>query len=586
MTKRATRARRKPGGSPPEVVVERTPLGPEIDELVAELRRRQKPVGVDPDYDLLRDNFDHLNFALQALAKSTITAHDPISVYLRNRAEALNNPDINFSMAAYLARYPEKVESAEHPYLAWLRHGRDAGEIADPAPEIEKMADVLDLSPNDLVDALVERRTDLQQRLRRGKLGEMFARAVEIDPLVGDAWPECSRPYLVPVASPVAVGQMIALHASQVEAGFSRARVLLVVDSARWGGSRRMDGHIAHALASEVAPEEIVVIYTEESADTPAGRFPDGVREVDFAAHTGDMDQLWREHTLVVLLRSFQSDSIVNLNSGTLHRAMRTYGSALAATERVFPIFLSDEQGEIGNGFGWPSGQFYRLFDNATKIVTDSEFLAQRFDDIHQLDADSREKLRVFRTPVDPTVALVSPRPSDRKTVFWAGRWNQRNRVDLVLQIARLMPDVEFRMWSDSGLQRRMPKDLPDNMKVEGTYASFTDLNLDEAGAWLYTSTWGGVPTILLDVAMSGVPIVGGLVGGTGEILSEGDAWPVTEINDPEEYVKAIRDVLGDPAAARQRAVALRNRLLGERSEAAFAEQVTSVLLAEDERTG
>jgi glycosyltransferase involved in cell wall biosynthesis len=141
-------------------------------------------------------------------------------------------------------------------------------------------------------------------------------------------------------------------------------------------------------------------------------------------------------------------------------------------------------------------------------------------------------------------------------------------------------------MWSDSGLQRRMPRDLPDNMKVEGTYASFTDLNLDEAGAWLYTSTWGGVPTILLDVAMSGVPIVGGLVGGTGEILSEGDAWPVTEINDPEEYVKAIRDVLGDPAAARQRAVALRNRLLGERSEAAFAEHVTSVLLAEDERTG
>jgi hypothetical protein len=68
--------------------------------------------------------------------------------------------------------------------------------------------------------------------------------------------------------------------------------------------------------------------------------------------------------------------------------------------------------------------------------------------------------------------------------------------------------------------------------------------------------------------------------------LSEGDAWPVTETNDPQEYVKAIRDVLGDPAAARQRALALRNRLLGERSEAAFAEQVTSVLLAEDERTG
>ena len=105
-------------------------------------------------------------------------------------------------MGAYLDALPgEGWRGSEHPYLAWLRHGRDAGEIADPAPEIERMAQVLDLSPNELVDALVERRTDLQQRLRTGKLGDMFARAAEIDPLIGDAWPESSRPFLLPVTS-------------------------------------------------------------------------------------------------------------------------------------------------------------------------------------------------------------------------------------------------------------------------------------------------------------------------------------------------------------------------------------------------
>ena len=125
---------------PPEIVVERTNLGPEMDKLVAELKRRQKPIGVDADYDFLRENFDHLNFALQAQAKSRITPNDPIATYLRNGAPAINNPDINFSMRAYLDRYPEKREGRAHPYLAWLRHGREAGEIADPAPEIEKMA--------------------------------------------------------------------------------------------------------------------------------------------------------------------------------------------------------------------------------------------------------------------------------------------------------------------------------------------------------------------------------------------------------------------------------------------------------------
>jgi glycosyltransferase involved in cell wall biosynthesis len=578
------------GSPPPEVIVERTNLGPEMDKLVAALKRRQKRVGVDPDYDLLRDHFDHLNFALQAAAKHVITPWDPINVFLWNGAEATNSPDINFSMRSYLERYPEKLKSKERsPYLEWIKRGKAAGEIADPAPEVERMAHVLDLSPNELVDALVERRTDLQQRLRTGKLGEMWARAAEIDPLVHGVWPESSRPVLLPLAGVTPVKQMAALQASQVEAGFRRARVLLVAHRPRWGGGRRMEGHIAHALTSRVAPEDIVVIYTEECGAAPPGRFPDGVREVDFAAHTDDMHAEWQEHTLVALLRSFQADSIVNVNSGMLHRAMRRYGSALAATERLFPIFFCNEQGEIGNWYGWPVSQFYRLFDQVTKVLTDSEYLAEWFDDVYQLDARSQEKVRVLHAPVDPTLPVASPeassRPSDRPTVFWAGRWDRQKKIDLVLQIARLMPDVEFRMWGEPVLQRAELKHLPDNVKVEGKYAAFTDLDLDEADVWLYTSAWDGVPSILLEAAMTGVPIVGSLVGGTGEVLHEADAWPVAELDDAEEYVKAIREVLADTAGARQRALALRERLLRERSEAAFAEQVTDLFLVEGEGT-
>jgi glycosyltransferase involved in cell wall biosynthesis len=572
-----------------EVVVKWTNLGPQMDELVAELKRRQKVGGVDSDYDLLRDNFDHLNYALQARAKSKITHNDPIGVYLRNHAEATNNPDINFSMSAYLERYPEKREKREHPYLGWLKRGRAAGEIADPAPEIERMANILNLSPNELVDALVERRTDLQRRLRTGKLGEMFARAAEIEPLVGRVWPESSRPVLLPLTSMTPVRQMVALHASHVEAGFHRARVLLVVHKPRWGGGRRMEGHIAHALAGRITPQEIVVIYTDESGTAPAGRFPDGVREIDFATHTAEMDEEWQEHTLVALLRSFQADSIVNVNSGVLHRAMRMHGPALAASERVFPVFFCNEQDEIGNWFGWPISQFYRLFDQATKVITDSEYLAQWLDDIYLLDAASRERVRVFHAPVDPALRVASPpassRASGRPTVFWAGRWDRQKKVDLVLQIARLMPDTEFRLWGESVLQGSKLTQLPDNVKVEGKFAAFTDLDLGEADVWLYTSAWDGVPSILLEVAMTGVPIVGSLVGGTGEVLSEADGWPVAEVDNAEAYVNAIRDVFADTAAARRRALGLRERLLRDRPEAAFADQVTDLLLVEGERT-
>ena len=219
--------------------------------------------------------------------------------------------------------------------------------------------------------------------------------------------------------------------------------------------------------------------------------------------------------------------------------------------------------------------------------MTDSEYLAEWFDDIYQLDARSREKIRVLHAPVDPTLPVASPdassRPSDRPMVFWAGRWDRQKKIDLVLQLARLMPDVEFRMWGEPVLQLTKLSHLPDNVKVEGKYAAFTNLDLSDADVWLYTSAWDGVPNILLEVAMTGVPIVGSLVGGTGEVLSEADAWPVAQVDDAEEYVKAIREVLADTAGARQRALALRERLLRERSEVAFAEQVTDLLLVEGE---
>jgi glycosyltransferase involved in cell wall biosynthesis len=85
---------------------------------------------------------------------------------------------------------------------------------------------------------------------------------------------------------------------------------------------------------------------------------------------------------------------------------------------------------------------------------------------------------------------------------------------------------------------------------------------------------------------MTGVPIVGSLVGGTGEVLSEDDAWPIGPIDDAGAYVKAIREVLANKNAARDRALALRERLLRERSADSFAQQVTDLLLVADKAAG
>ncbi|MEX0426664.1 glycosyltransferase family 4 protein [Nocardioides sp. DS6] len=567
----------------PQVRVESTQLGPAMDEIVARARRNQRAYGVNADYDLVREHFDHVHFLLQARALHEEPSLDPIRLFLRNGAEATNSPDINFSMKSYLERHPEHAEGPERsPYLEWLKRGRDAGEIADPAPRLEEMAEIIGLRPAEVVAHLSATRTDLQDRLRHGELGEMMARAAEIEPLIASVWSEAANPKIAPFV-PATVDQVVAVHRCLEAAGFRRARLVLVINRPRWGGGRRMEGHLTHALADRLDPRDVVVLYTDDEGTTPPGRFPAGVREVDLRAMVEGLGPRHSQRVLVEVIRAFHAEAVVNINSRLLYDALVPYGRALSASERVFLLLFCNEQTAQGSWVGHPLRQFYRNFDVVEGVLTDSDFLRDWLRQTYLVGERAAERLHVLRAPVDPDLPLVEPAPRPpgrRPQVFWAGRWDRQKRIDVVLEVARRMPDVDFRMWGEAVLEGGGDPlaSVPANVTLEGRYGRLTELDLGAADAWLYTSAWDGVPSQLLEVSMTGIPIVGSLAGGTGEILDVEQAWPVAEAGDPEAYEKALRDVLADPTAARERAGRLRRRLVRERSVEAFAEHAASVL--------
>jgi glycosyltransferase involved in cell wall biosynthesis len=80
---------------------------------------------------------------------------------------------------------------------------------------------------------------------------------------------------------------------------------------------------------------------------------------------------------------------------------------------------------------------------------------------------------------------------------------------------------------------------------------------------------------------MTGVPLVGSVAGGTGEILIEGLSWPIVDIENVSEYEAAIHAVLADPTAARARARRLRDLLVAQRTRRAFRNALETVLIGE-----
>ena len=327
-----------------------------------------------------------------------------------------------------------------------------------------------------------------------------------------------------------------------------------------------------------------MVVYTDGTGVTAEGRFPDGVREIDFVGLASHLDPEDAAAALVVLLRTFCADAIVNINSATLYRAMQSLGPALTASERLFLCFFCNERTPEGGLTGWSLRYFYRLFEHVAGVITDSDFLAQELRETYRVSDPHLDRIHVMRAPVDPSLPFMAESPAGpnrRPQVFWAGRWDRQKRPALLLEVARRMPDVDFCIWGESVMDRRHGR-VPGNVLLMGTYAHISETPLAAADVWLYTSSWDGVPSQLLEVAMTGIPIVGTLVGGTGEILSEADAWPVGETAPAEAYVDAIRAVLADPADSRRRARALRDRMLGERTHKAFADQAADMLLSRD----
>lgn len=573
-------------GVPRPVPEAPTHLGPVMDAAVRRAASRMLPAGVDADYDLAFERFDLTVFLMQAPQIADMPDVDPLAHFLSNGAEAKAYPEVNFSTTAYLKRHPERAGGSQSPYLAWLKEGRAAGEVADPALGLARVAPMLGMKPSELVEELGETRLDLQHRLRTGTLGEMFAKAAEIEPLIGEAWGSTTRPLIPPVHSEPISSQLVAVHDCQEQAGYARARVVLVISDPRWGAGRRAEGHIAHALTCKIEPEEIVVIYTGRGGTAPPGRFPDGVREVNFAgprsAIKAELDQM---RALVELLRSFHAEAIVNVNSELLYQTMGPYGRALHASERIFPVMFCNEQLANGQWVGLPLRYFYRCLDLVAGVLTDSDYLADWLGRRHLLTDELRSRVHVLPAPVDSSIPVATPPDSEqnrRRRVYWAGRFDRQKRVGLVVEVARRMPEVDFDLWGESVLTVSGASAMPDNVRLHGTYRQLGDIDLSRADAWLYTSGWDGVPSQLLEVAMTGVPLVASVVGGTGEVVDEQGGFPVTDVDDADAYVEALRSLLSDPEAARGRARHLRDRLVEQRTTDAYADLVTGLLLTDD----
>jgi glycosyltransferase involved in cell wall biosynthesis len=167
--------------------------------------------------------------------------------------------------------------------------------------------------------------------------------------------------------------------------------------------------------------------------------------------------------------------------------------------------------------------------------------------------------------------------------ILWAGRLDRQKRFDLFLDIARAMPDVTFWAWGKEVLDARPDLSaMPSNVTLHEPFKLYDELPLESCDGWLFTSAWEGLPTLVVELAAFGVPIVASAVGGVGELIDSETGWLIEDIDDAGAYVAALRDLITNRERRAERAAAAQARARARHTFPHYTASLQAMLAAED----
>jgi glycosyltransferase involved in cell wall biosynthesis len=284
-----------------------------------------------------------------------------------------------------------------------------------------------------------------------------------------------------------------------------------------------------------------------------------------------------------------------------LHRLMRAWRPAivhthtakagvlgrLAARSAGVPTVVHTYHGHVLRGYFSPAKTALfrwlekRLASAADALVAVSESVKQ---DLVALGIAPSERIHVIPLGLDLAhLAAALPRgglrreagiPDEAPLVGMVGRLVAIKDVPTFLRAARIVrearPDTRFALVGD-GEERPALESLCRELGLSGT-ATFFGWRSDLAAVYgdldvvVNASRNEGTPVALIEALAAAKPVVATRVGGTSDLLGEGERGTLVPPGDPSSLARAVIETLEGSEAARRRAQAGREHVLARHS--------------------
>lgn len=388
---------------------------------------------------------------------------------------------------------------------------------------------------------------------------DLLKRAAEIEPAI--SW-TANGYTTVPEWRPFVdgYGQLLVDLVAQLRP-FPRA--IVAVPWVGIGGADLVSLNYARTLAANPRFQGgVTMLATYTPANTQPHLVPEGVRFVQVSQGIRALTPNQQRRILAQALLIVAPELVVSVNCFDVTNSLHLYGHQLASAMRInVTLFAFDRI-----GLGYPvnpitdDGQRYYL-DEIEGIITDNTVTASI---ISEMLALAPAKVRVHHQPALETIPpLRTATRSYEDTSFseqkpfrllWPHRLDKEKRPDSLIRIAQLLRERELPVAISVHGQQVLSSNGASLMKslaaagitYRGPYSGgLPALPTDEYHALLLTSESEGLPLVLVQSMLLGLPVISTAVGGVTDIVQDNvTGLLVSHPDDAEGFVRAISQLM------------------------------------------
>lgn len=502
-----------------------------------------------------------------------------------------------FDQDYYLAQYPDVAEAEVDPLLhfltmGWLQ-GRDPSAAFSTRYYLRHNADIRRGRMNPFVHYLQSGKNEKWRKsadVQSADVLERFennpdliakvAAATALDPMV--ALPRQPRVVTSPTrnaAEPAKIAKALRNHF----AGRSY-KYVIIMPHIRMSGAARIAAIFAKALTGIRDKNDVLVITSDSSEDDYRKWFSSEIEVFDLSQYLLGQNEADQYALLVDVLRGVNCRMMFNINSRLVWDALNTIGRQLSQDLKIASYLFCWDEDKEGRRVGYPIQWLRNSIDFHHMVFTDTEYLAQHIRTRFGTDlvADGAH-VQALNAPVEaPSVPAADGEGAQR--VLWAGRFDTQKRIDILVEIARANPHIRFDVYGKSVLNKDglAPFNPPKNMIEMGTFSDPSEVMPTPYAAFVYTAQWDGLPSVLIEMGQTGIPIIAPRIGGIHELIYEDTGWLIEDYTDVAGYTAALRSIQSDPKEAKNRAQNLRAKIENEFTLENYQEQINQAMAPHD----